>query len=249
LEEKSKYLKSIEKQEKCANATFDRYERYVLVVIRDSISKGYSGWEERSVDRALEASRRRAAERSRRLVRAAVEIVDKEGLEGLTIQSVIARTGLSLRAFYQRFASKDDLLVAVFEEGIRGAAEVTRAQIADLEDPVERLRAIVAGMFPTSGSSAVLAMMSREHHRLAESHPEELRYALAPLESLIAENLAAGMESGQVYRADPEQLAVLVLNMVSATVTDAVLTKRSSGELEQRGDELWRFCWRALEAR
>jgi AcrR family transcriptional regulator len=212
-------------------------------------AKGYSGWEERSVDRALEASRSRAAGRSRRFVKAAVEIIEKDSLDGLTVQAVIARTGLSLRAFYQRFSGKDDLLVAVFEEGIREAADAIRARIAALDDPAARLRAIVEGMLPASGSSAVLAMMSREHHRLAESHPEELRYALAPFETLIAENLAAGMQTGQVRSADPEHLAVLVLNMVSATVTSAVLMKRRLDEFEQVGAELWEFCWRALEAR
>ena len=211
--------------------------------------KGYSGWEERSVDRALEASRRQAGARSRRFVMAALEIIEKDGLDGLTVQAVIARTGLSLRAFYQRFSGKDDLLVAVFEEGIRVAADAIRVGIAALDDPAARLHAIVGGMLPTSGSSAVLAMMSREHHRLAESHPEELRYALAPFETLIAENLAAGMQTGQVRSVDPEHLAVLVLNMVSATVTSAVLTKRRLDELEQVGAELWEFCWRALEAR
>lgn len=233
-------------------------------------ARGYSGWEERSVDRALESSRRRAAARSRRFVKAALEIIEKDGLERLTVHAVIARAGLSLRAFYQRFTGKDDLLVAVFEEGIREAADAIRLRIAAEADPAERLHAIVAGMLPATGSSAVLAMMSREHHRLAESHPEELRYALSPFEKLIAENLAAGMRAGRVRRADPEQLAVLVLNMVSATVTSAVLlrerasgssgcsqrpagaatlTRRSPGELEQMGAELWEFCWRALEAR
>jgi len=212
-------------------------------------AKNYSGWEERSVNRALETSRRRAAERSRRIVNAAVEIIEKDGPDGLTVQAVIARTGLSLRAFYQRFSGKDDLLVAIFEEGIREAADTIRLRIAAEVDPAERLHEIVTGMLPTSGSSAVLAMMSREHHRLAESRPEELRYALSPFETLIAENLESGMRARLVRRADPECLAVLVLNMVSVTVTSAVLTECGPGELERMGAELWEFCWRALEAR
>lgn len=45
-----------------------------------------------------------------RIVRAALAILEEEGLEALTVQSVVARAESSVGSFYARFAGKEDLL-------------------------------------------------------------------------------------------------------------------------------------------
>jgi AcrR family transcriptional regulator len=210
----------------------------------------YSGWEERSTARVLDSARRRAVEQSRRIVAAAREIVAESGLDGLTVQKVRERTGLSLRAFYQRFVGKDDLLLAVFEETMRDAAASFAVETAPVSDPVGKLRVLVTGIFTRGISDDVMKQsvpLSREHLRLAESRPEELRFALEPLTVLLAEQLAAAMEAGVVRRTDPRRLAVLVLNLVFAQVHAVVLGTAAERDVERSGAELWEFCWRAVE--
>jgi AcrR family transcriptional regulator len=209
----------------------------------------YSGWEERSTARVLHSAHRRAAERGRRIVAAAREIVAESGLDGLTVQKVRERTGLSLRAFYQRFVGKDDLLVAVFEETLRDAATSLAARIAAVPDPVERLRMLVTGIFTGGISDDALkqsAPLSHEHLRLADARPAELRFALEPLTVLLAEHLAAGIEAGVVRRSDPRRLAVLVLHLVFAQIHAVVLGTVEERDVERSGGELWEFCWRAV---
>src|SRR4051794_238566 len=63
-----------------------------------------------------------SVDRSRQIIGAAYELLADEGLEGLTIRAVLKRTGLSRRAFYERFSGKDDLVLGVFEQTIRLAA-------------------------------------------------------------------------------------------------------------------------------
>jgi AcrR family transcriptional regulator len=82
-------------------------------------------------------------QRSQRIVEAAYELLDEAGLEGLTIRAVLKRTGLSRRAFYERFVGKDELMLAVFERTIRLAAENFGAQFAALPDPIQRLKRVV----------------------------------------------------------------------------------------------------------
>ena len=212
-------------------------------------SATYSGWEERSTARVLHTARRRAVERSRRIVAAAREIVAESGLDGLTVQKVRERTGLSLRAFYQRFGGKDDLLVAVFEETLREAATTLGVKIAAIADPVERLRMLVTGIFTGGISDDVLKQsvpLSHEHLRLAESRPAELRFALEPLTVLLSEHLAMGIESGVIRRSDPRRLAVLVLHLVFAQIHAVVLGTVGEQDVERSGVELWEFCWRAV---
>src|ERR1700720_3797553 len=92
--------------------------RFVTAPHRDPPAR----WEERSANRVFQTGRDQILERSRKLVDAGYELLEEQGLEGLTIRAVLKRTGLSRRAFYERFEGKDDLVLAVFEHTIIAAA-------------------------------------------------------------------------------------------------------------------------------
>jgi AcrR family transcriptional regulator len=219
-------------------------------------------WEERSTNRVLEAGRDQILKRSRQIVDAAYELLENEGLEGLTIRAVLNRTGLSRRAFYERFADKDDLVLAVFEQTIRAAANLYTEQVKSLTDPMERLRHLITSIVLARNTLDVTddeprstrrgAALSREHLRLAESRSSELQAALAPLISLIAQQLADGMAVGSVRQTDPQRLAMLVYNLVSTTVHTALLADESA-QLDrayqvQLAADIWEFCRRAIAA-
>jgi AcrR family transcriptional regulator len=210
------------------------------------------GWEERSVSRVLGSGRERVLARSRRFVRAAAELLAETGFEGLTVRSVLDRTRLSRRAFYERFGGIDDLILAVFEQSLRDGAEHIRAQLAAIDDPLARLRFVIDAMLLGPGTQTSLryaVVMSREHLRLAEARPDDLQRAIEPFTSLIAEQLAAGMERGVVRRADAFQLATLVQNLVAATMHASLLSRASGPETPARdAAALWEFCLRAVRA-
>jgi len=218
-----------------------------------------SRWEERSTNRVLAVGRDQILKRSRQIVEAAYELLDQGGLEGLTIRAVLTKTGLSRRAFYERFADKDDLVLAVFEETIRLAAGLYSEQVKDCADPMERLRVIVIGIvlgkIDLAGDSERTsnrrgAAMSREHLRLAQSHPGDLQAALTPLIALIARQLADGMTAGSVRAADAQRLATLVYNLVSTTVHTELLAHETDrpdqARRAQLADDIWEFCRRAI---
>src|ERR1700736_5818800 len=100
-------------------------------------------WEERTANRVLETGRDQILERSRKIVQAAYELLEEQGLEGLTIRAVLENTALSRRAFYERFEGKDDLVLAVFEHAILTAASHLTELATTTADPLERLRVIV----------------------------------------------------------------------------------------------------------
>jgi AcrR family transcriptional regulator len=217
-------------------------------------------WEERSRNRVLRIGGDQILERSRRIVEAAYDLVNEEGLEGLTIRAVLEKTGLSRRAFYERFAGKDDLMLAVFEQTIRLAASHYREQVAVLADPMARMNLIVTGIvlgqsnWEDSGGHGNRrgAAMSREHLRLAESRPDELQVALRPLIALIAEQLSKGMEVGLVRDGAPQRLAALVYNLVSTTVHTELLAQEGArpdrARRTQLAADIWEFCRRAIAA-
>jgi AcrR family transcriptional regulator len=196
----------------------------------------------------------------RRIIDASYDLLEESGLEGLTIRAVLTRTGLSRRAFYERFAGKDDLVLAVFEHSIRMVTAHYASQTSAIADPLERLRLIVLSIALTGGSVDGSeapdgdhprgVALSREHLRLAESRPDDLQAALAPLFCLITSLLADGMETGRIRRARPERLATLIYNLVSTTVHAQLLAEESSGPdkamREDLAADIWEFCWRAI---
>lgn len=200
-------------------------------------------------------------ERMRQIVMAAYELLAEEGLDGLTIRAVLARTGLARRAFYERFAGKDDLVLAVFRETLHLAADYFAGLVAGIADPLDRLDAIIVqialgrgdlGTEEGAASDRRGAALSREHMRLAESHPAELASALSPLLVLIARQLADGMAAGAVRQADPDRLAALVYNLVSTSVHTELLspegTMRDLARRQRLAGELKEFCRRAVMA-
>lgn len=225
--------------------------------VADSPRANASGWEERSVQRVVETGRDHILARSRRIVEAAYELLE-EGLDKLTIRAVLAQTGLSRRAFYERFSGKDDLVLAVFEHAVHLAADHYREQVRPLTLPMERLHLIVtwlvlgreALVVDTQGRSDRRgAAMSREHLRLAESRPDELQAALQPLISLIADQLSDGMAAGEVRQGDPQRMASMVYNLVATTVHTELLSPESArADREKLAADIWEFCRRAVAA-
>lgn len=216
-------------------------------------------WEERTANRVLEAGRDQILERSRKLVEAAYELLEEQGLDGLTIRAVLKRTGLSRRAFYERFEGKDDLVLAVFEHTLRRAASHLDELVSTTADPLERLRVIVTsivfGNITLAGPGAAQsnrrgAALSREHLRLAESRPADLQAALSPLLAVITRQLSDGMETGVIRGGDPQRMAALVYNLVSTTVHTELLAQESArpdrAQRARLAEDIWEFCRRAV---
>jgi AcrR family transcriptional regulator len=203
-------------------------------------------WQERAVGRSLEGAAARSRDRAGRFVAAARELVAESGDLDFAVQDVVRRAGLSLRAFYQHFDGKDDLVVALYEEVVHAAAERARRQVEKQADPLERLRLLVFRLHGERG--AFPASMASEMQQLARARPEEVRAALEPLVALFAETVAAAQRSGGVRDGDPREhalhLVLLLLTHVQARGQGMfggiwpVLTR----------EQVWEYCERSLRS-
>ncbi|MFJ9773998.1 TetR/AcrR family transcriptional regulator [Kitasatospora sp. NPDC101157] len=77
----------------------------------------------------------------RRIVEAAVELLETGGPDAVSTRAVAAAAGMQPPAIYRLFGDKDGLLEAVAEHGYAQFLERKRAQLdPDPQDPVEELR-------------------------------------------------------------------------------------------------------------
>ena len=170
-------------------------------------------WQRRVVGRSLDSARRRSIDRGARLIRAAATVLERTNGESLTVQEVADEAGQSLRTLYQYFESKDDLLLAVYEEAMGTYALIVRNALAPLDDPVERLAAALLASARLPGlhdKSGVDRGLSRLRLQLGQADPGLIARSQEPITSLFRELVeqALAAEPGQI---EPEQATYLVL--------------------------------------
>ncbi|MFC4595478.1 TetR/AcrR family transcriptional regulator [Sphingobium tyrosinilyticum] len=193
--------------------------------------------------------------RSELLLSAAHQLLGERDLEALTIRALLDRSGLSRRAFYECYASKDALVIAVFARTLRQGAAYYNSQAGEYASPTEALRHIVTSIITNahvddgSGNLNRALAFAQEHLKLAAFHPNQLEDAVAPFVDMLRDVIAKGIREGEFVAADPRLTAKLVYNLVSATVHEEILnsgTGRSLTPPPALADCVWAFCERAL---
>jgi AcrR family transcriptional regulator len=110
--------------------------------------------------------------RAQEIVRAARDLLETEGLEGLSMRRLADRLGMRAPSLYKHFADKQALETALISDGFEEQAEVFEAAIANADD-----------------SLGAIAAAYREYARL---HPH--LYRLMTERPLLRELLAPGVE-------------------------------------------------------
>lgn len=212
-------------------------------------------WRELAVARSLDPARARAEERVQRFLDAAVELMHDEPGKDFTVQDVVERSGQSLRSFYQYFAGKHELLLALFEESVRSTAERLDALVAETDDPLERLHVFVVEHFlvcrpvPRSRASRKSAgpspaAMAEFGQQLLTEHPKEASRAFVPIVTLLEGLLADAAEAGAIRGGlDHRSVAGVVLqavmfNVFASTISGSSLNTDARAAAEETWDVL-----------
>jgi AcrR family transcriptional regulator len=203
-----------------------------------------AGWQRRALDRSLVDARRRALSKSNGFVRAAMKLLQDSGGLQFTVQEVVDRSNLSLRSFYQTFASKDELLLALFEEYISTAAVWQREQMQDHDDPIEQIRVFLTSLWEGKLEPDVVRALALYNLTLASTRPADLEHALEPQLAVLLEAVERGVATGQVRDdVSARRLAEILLHTGTAAVHTTILrTGRESP------NDVWAFCYGAIRA-
>jgi AcrR family transcriptional regulator len=201
-------------------------------------------WRDRAVARSLRSARERAVSRSERFIAVATDLLFETGSLDFTVQELVERSQMSLRSFYQHFASKDELLLAVFEEAVGNFVEGLREATEEIADPLEKLRLYVTAFYGAADQAnrPASTALSRYMLMLTQDEPAKLARVLEPQISLLSEIVEAGVRAGSL-RADipPGALTLLVTQMVMSAVEMKALGAHLVGD-GLTAEQLWDFC-------
>ncbi len=86
-------------------------------------------------------SRRRTDSRRRELLDEAAWLFRQKGYHATSVRDVCSAVGMLPGSLYSHFASKEELLVAVYEVGIAEISQAVASAVADADGPWERFEA------------------------------------------------------------------------------------------------------------
>jgi AcrR family transcriptional regulator len=220
------------------------------------VSDHPTSFRDAAVARAVDPARLRAERRVQRFLDAALELMSSASEKDFTVQEVVERSGQSLRSFYQYFAGKYELLLALFEESVRSTADLLRERIADEPDPFERLHVFTVEYFRVcapapkgtpaakgvSSSKVRPAALAEFAQQLLTEHPKEAARAFVPLVSLCVELLDDASAGGRVRDGLSHQriagvvLQTIMFNAFSTTISGSPPVAAGAAD---PAEELW----------
>jgi AcrR family transcriptional regulator len=194
----------------------------------DSGSSGFGGAAtgagsavERAVARSLEARRAAVATEVRKLVEAALVLIQRTGDVQPRVSEIVREAGLSNQAFYKHFRSKHELLVAVLDEGVRILASYLAHRMGEATSPREQVREWIRGMLEQAldaqGAQATRPFVGARA-RLAESLPEEVARSERQLTELLSGAIARAVVAGELPDAIPDRDAESIYHLAMGWV-------------------------------
>lgn len=173
---------------------------------------------------AAEVPPRRERPGKAAILRAAVEVMGRDGYEGASLRDMAARAGVSVAALYYHFPSKLDLLREFIDDAYeivltrieRRLGLVGHSSAARLDEAVGTL---VASVLHDDFAQLAANVAWREHTRLPPPERRSIDEKRARLLDLVAGIVSDGVAAGDFATAEPREAARAIITL-STTLVD-----------------------------
>ena len=176
-----------------------------------------AGAADRAVERAVRVAKERARDEVQLLVASGRKVLRADGAAEMTIADVLTEAGLSTRAFYRHFASKSDLLLAIYDDELERYRPRLQRRLDAAATPREGLEAwidelLATGFEPRRGERT--RAMFTWAMPLQQEFPAEFAAARQAITEPLEAVLEAGCADGSFPDAEPARDFLLKLYFV-----------------------------------
>jgi AcrR family transcriptional regulator len=215
-----------------------------------SHDESVTDWRTRMIGRSIGPAADRAIRRGHAIISAAARVIYRSGGDDFTMRKVADEAGLSLRALYQHFSGKDDLLVALFEESQAVFARLIERHAGRYADPLDRLGAAL--YFATDPRQHTdrdyNAALTRYVVRASVTAAEQVGHARRPVIEVLARLISDAMLAGELEPGDPEAAAASI-SLAYASYQFSTYLGNSIGAALPAREKLIRFWLQGMGAR
>jgi AcrR family transcriptional regulator len=186
-----------------------------------------------------------AAERAR-LMDAALGVMLRNGFQGASVQDILDRAGLSTRAFYRQFRSKDDLLLAMFRTASGPDVARVERSVDEASGPLGAVRAWIGEMVEMAYDPRRIRrlVIFNAVARQADGYEEEEAALRSRLTAPLSQALRAGSADGSLPTADPAPDAHAIFDLVWSVAHPQ--RRPPSMDRARATAQVMRFCLPAL---
>lgn len=147
--------------------------------------------------RRASGPRERANGKYEAILRAAINVFAGSGFFNSKVADVAREAGVADGTVYLYFKNKDDILVSIFNHYMEEALAAGKASLAELDDPVEKLRRIVRAHLERLGRDRNLAVVFQVELRSSTKFMEQFSATkVTEYLELIREVIEEGQRSG-----------------------------------------------------
>ena len=173
------------------------------------------------------------------ILEAATAVFAQRGFFGAQVADVARSAGIATGTVYLYFRSKDEILTSIFDRTMKEAIDEGRAALADVKDPVERLRRIARMHLTRMGGDRNLAVVFQVELRQTTKFMEQfsatgLRDYLSAIQQTIEDGQAKGVFRKSV---SARTAAKVFFGALDEMATNWVLSRRRYALAEQ-ADEI-----------
>jgi AcrR family transcriptional regulator len=182
------------------------------------------------------------------IVDASLRVMRHNGYAAAQISDILGEAGLSTRAFYRHFESKDDLLLAVFRDNAEATSRQLSARVVAAGAPPAQLDAWVDEILSLGYDrrrARRAALFASGAARRTAGYAEENRRAEQSLIDPLLDVLRAGVHSGDFPAAEPDTDARTIHAVVWRFVMEAMAGAPTTS-LDEARRHVQRFVLPAL---
>ena len=182
------------------------------------------------------------------IIEAAYTCLSEPHSGAIPVAAILQRAGVSTRAFYRHFESKDELFLAMLRDETDALAERLDRICADSPgSPVDQLKAWISGMFGLIHDDRTrmhFTVIDSDEVRAAKGYRETREQAHTDRERSLVAILRRGRDDGTFPLADAEKDAMAI----SAVISRVMNTQHFEDEegLQEAQNRILDFALRAL---
>lgn len=170
----------------------------------------------RSVERALAPRYSAYLDEVKRLMAAGLAVMQRTGSVAPRVGEIVREAGLSNQVFYRHFRSKDELLLAILDDGTRVLLSYLDHRMSQAATAGDRVRAWIDGVVAQAASprgADATRPFATHQARLAESFPSEVRRLAELLVTPLRAALRDARDGGEMPGVDPQRDAEAIYSI------------------------------------
>lgn len=141
-----------------------------------------------------------------------VNVLIKEGSEGLTMQRVAEEAGVAKGTLYTYFDNKSTLLKAVLRSSIEPLTQELDKILKTNSNPVQKLQQIIERTLSYFDENRdMFRVLMHERHKVLGKQPRQKSSYYSLLVEGIASVISQGIESGQFRNREPQKVATMLV--------------------------------------